>query len=187
VARPRDYETARPLFEQALAQAPIRRRYRRRRKTCAGGASSRGLTSRQPSRRTRRRRSTPGLTVEPDDARLLATHGELKAATGDPDGALADWQRALGLDHDDIGALYSTAFLLEREVRLAEAADAWAWRAPGTTKADDPGLDRAAFELRGAVSCGDNALLRTVRIVAEVERTGIEPVTSGLQSRRSPS
>ena len=54
-----------------------------------------------------------------------ATPGELKAATGDPDGALADWREAVDLDHDDIGALYSSAFLFEREGRLAEAVDAW--------------------------------------------------------------
>jgi tetratricopeptide (TPR) repeat protein len=66
-----------------------------------------------------------GLALAPDDARLIATRGELKAATGDADGALADWQRALELDPDDIGALYSTAFLLERNGRLADAAGAW--------------------------------------------------------------
>jgi tetratricopeptide (TPR) repeat protein len=66
-----------------------------------------------------------GLGIEPKDARLIEARGELKAATGDPGGALADWREALGLDPDDIGALYSSAFRLEREGRLAEAADAW--------------------------------------------------------------
>ena len=33
--------------------------------------------------------------------------------------------RALELDPDDIGALYSSAFLLEREGRLEESAAAW--------------------------------------------------------------
>ena len=66
-----------------------------------------------------------GLALEPKDARLTAIRGELKAATGNADGALADWREALGLDQNDISALYSSAFLLEREGRLAEAADAW--------------------------------------------------------------
>lgn len=66
-----------------------------------------------------------GLALDPKDARLIATRGEVKAVTGDPDGALADWREALELDQDDIGALYSSAFLLEREGLLAEAADAW--------------------------------------------------------------
>jgi tetratricopeptide (TPR) repeat protein len=66
-----------------------------------------------------------GLALEPKDARLIETRGELKAATGDHEGALADWREALEFDHDDIGALYRSAFLLERERRLAEAADAW--------------------------------------------------------------
>lgn len=66
-----------------------------------------------------------GLALEPQDTRLIATRGELHAATGNADDALADWREALELDHDDIGALYSSAFLFEREGRLAEAADAW--------------------------------------------------------------
>jgi tetratricopeptide (TPR) repeat protein len=81
-----------------------------------------------------------GLALEPKDARLIATRGELKAATGDPEGALADWREALELDHDDIGALYSSAFLLEREGRRAEAADAWrsiiAWNEAHGSTAD---------------------------------------------------
>jgi tetratricopeptide (TPR) repeat protein len=56
---------------------------------------------------------------------LIAARGEVKAATGDPDGALADWRRALELDPNDIEPLYSSAFLLEREGRLDEARDAW--------------------------------------------------------------
>ena len=66
-----------------------------------------------------------GLTLKADDAKLIADRGELKAATGDPDGALADWANALELDTDDIGPLYSSAFLLEREGRVAEAIEAW--------------------------------------------------------------
>lgn len=66
-----------------------------------------------------------GLAVEPGDRVLIAARGEVKAETGDPDGALADWRRALELDPNDIGPLYSTAFLLEREGRLDEARDAW--------------------------------------------------------------
>ena len=66
-----------------------------------------------------------GLALAPDDGPLVALRGEAKAALGDPEGALADWRRALELEPEDVGALYSSAFLLEREGRLAEAADAW--------------------------------------------------------------
>jgi tetratricopeptide (TPR) repeat protein len=66
-----------------------------------------------------------GLVLAADDAKLIADRGELKAATGDPDGALADWANALELDPNDIGALYSSAFLLEREGRIANAIEAW--------------------------------------------------------------
>jgi len=66
-----------------------------------------------------------GLAIAPDDAVLTAGRGDVRARTGDPDGALADWRRALELEGDDIGPLYSSAFLLEREGRLDEAANAW--------------------------------------------------------------
>lgn len=66
-----------------------------------------------------------GLEIAPDDAVLVAVRGEAKAGLGDPDGALADWRRALELEPEDIGALYSSAFLLEREGRLAEATEVW--------------------------------------------------------------
>jgi tetratricopeptide (TPR) repeat protein len=66
-----------------------------------------------------------GLELEPDDAQLIAARGEARAGLGEAEGALADWRRALELDTGDIGALYSMAFLLEREQRLEEAAEAW--------------------------------------------------------------
>ena len=66
-----------------------------------------------------------GLALAPEDGPLVAMRGEAKAGLGDPQGALADWTRALELEPEDIGALYSSAFLLEREGRLTEAADAW--------------------------------------------------------------
>ncbi len=66
-----------------------------------------------------------GLELARDDAPLFALRGEAKAGLDDPDGALADWRRALELEPEDIGALYSIAFLLEHEGRLAEAIKAW--------------------------------------------------------------
>jgi tetratricopeptide (TPR) repeat protein len=65
------------------------------------------------------------LELAPHDAALLALRGEAKAGLADPEGALADWGHALEIDPDDIGPLYSSAFLLEREGRIAAAADAW--------------------------------------------------------------
>ena len=53
----------------------------------------------------------------------LAAHHDDAAA--DPDGALADWRRAHELDPENFSPVYSSAFLLEREGRLAEAAQAW--------------------------------------------------------------
>jgi tetratricopeptide (TPR) repeat protein len=67
-----------------------------------------------------------GLELAPDDGALIELRGELKATAGDPEGALADWRRALELvGHENISALYSTAFLLEREGRRGEAAATW--------------------------------------------------------------
>ena len=66
-----------------------------------------------------------GLALAPDDAVLIAVRGEAKAGLGDTEGALGDWRHALQLDPEDIGALYSSAFLLEREGRLEESAAAW--------------------------------------------------------------
>jgi len=66
-----------------------------------------------------------GLALAPDDAALLYDRGEVKAHQGDPSGALADWRRAHELDPEDFAAVYASAFLLERERRLAEAIEAW--------------------------------------------------------------
>jgi tetratricopeptide (TPR) repeat protein len=66
-----------------------------------------------------------GLALEPDDAALVAMRGEARAGIDDAEGALADWRHALELEPDDIGPLYSSAFLLEREGRLAEAIETW--------------------------------------------------------------
>lgn len=66
-----------------------------------------------------------GLRLAPDDAWLVEQRGDVRAATGRPDQALADWRRALALDPEKIDPRYSTAFLLERERRLAEAAEEW--------------------------------------------------------------
>ena len=66
-----------------------------------------------------------GLALAPDDAALIERRGEVRAGTGDPDGALADWRRALELDPENLSPVYSSAFLLEREGRLDEAREAW--------------------------------------------------------------
>ncbi|HEX6676591.1 MAG TPA: hypothetical protein VF486_16390 [Actinomycetes bacterium] len=65
-----------------------------------------------------------GLALDPDDRILLEFRGEVRAATGDPEGALADWRRAVDVV-DNIGPVYLSAFLLERLGRLEEAAAAW--------------------------------------------------------------
>ncbi len=66
-----------------------------------------------------------GLGLAPGDWKLTSDRGEVKATRGDPEGALADWRRAHELNPGDFGPVYSSAFLLEHEGRLAEAAGAW--------------------------------------------------------------
>jgi tetratricopeptide (TPR) repeat protein len=65
-----------------------------------------------------------GLALHPDDRMLLEVRGEVRAATGDPEGALADWRRAVDAV-ENMGPIYLSAFLLERLGRLEEAAAAW--------------------------------------------------------------
>lgn len=66
-----------------------------------------------------------GLRLAPDDPLLLDFRGEVRAHHDEPDGALADWQHAVELDPNNIGPLYSSAFLLERRQRIPEAIAAW--------------------------------------------------------------
>jgi tetratricopeptide (TPR) repeat protein len=66
-----------------------------------------------------------GLAIEPDDPALVEARGDVKAARGDADGALADWRRAVELEPENLSGVYSSAFLLEHERRLADAAKAW--------------------------------------------------------------
>jgi tetratricopeptide (TPR) repeat protein len=68
-----------------------------------------------------------GLGIAPDDTLLTELRGDLFAATGRPDDALASWRRAFALAPDDYGISmrFSAAFLLERLGRLAEAAGEW--------------------------------------------------------------
>lgn len=75
-----------------------------------------------------------GLALAPDDLGLIIDRGEVKAHRGDPEGALADWCRAHELDPENFAPVYARAFLLEREGRLAEAAEAWRYIAGDATE-----------------------------------------------------
>jgi len=66
-----------------------------------------------------------GLSLAPKDAALIESRGQVRAGTGDPDGALADWRRAFQLNPENLSAVYSSAFLLERQGRLDAAMEAW--------------------------------------------------------------
>ena len=66
-----------------------------------------------------------GLALAPDDPALIYDRGVLKARHRDVEGALADWRRGHELNPEAFDSVYASAFLLEREGRLAEAAEAW--------------------------------------------------------------
>jgi len=66
-----------------------------------------------------------GLELAPEDSMLIEFRGDVRAGTGDPDGALADWRRAHELNPESLSSIYSSAFLLEREGQLEEAVEAW--------------------------------------------------------------
>jgi hypothetical protein len=83
-----------------------------------------------------RQRDSPGLPEPADvgrgqrqpagedhaDAHHLRREPGQRVAPHPP---LADWRRAHALDPGNFAPVYSSAFLLEREGRLAEAAEAW--------------------------------------------------------------
>ena len=66
-----------------------------------------------------------GLELAANDPVLIRSRGEVRAGTGDTEGALADWRFALELDPDDLSGVYASAFLLERQGRPDEAINAW--------------------------------------------------------------
>jgi tetratricopeptide (TPR) repeat protein len=68
-----------------------------------------------------------GLRIAPEDPLLTELRGDLDAAAGRPDDALASWRRAFALAPDDYGISmrFSAAFLLERLGRFEEAAAEW--------------------------------------------------------------
>ena len=112
----REPERATALYEQRLAQSPSEVREHRFLANAHLAARAYGEAGRVVD---------AGLALAPDDRMLLECRGEVRAATGDPDGALADWRRAVEVDPDNIGPVYSSAFLLERLGRLQEAVAAW--------------------------------------------------------------
>lgn len=66
-----------------------------------------------------------GLELDPDDWKFISDRGQVKAARGDTDGALADWRRAHEIEPADFSPVYASAFLLEEVGRLAEAVQSW--------------------------------------------------------------
>lgn len=110
-------ETERPVarYQQRLAQSPTEVREHRFLANAYLAARNYGEAGRVID---------AGLALAPDDRLLLEIRGQVRAATGDPEGALADWRRAVDPDHN-LGPVYSSAFLLERLGRLQEAVAAW--------------------------------------------------------------
>lgn len=66
-----------------------------------------------------------GLALTTNDAVLIESRGDVRAGTGDPEGALVDWRGALALNPESLSCVYSSAFLLERLGRTEEAMEAW--------------------------------------------------------------
>ena len=113
-----DLDTVLPRYEQQVADAPAEPSgYRLLAAAClrAGEYGKAGQTIRA------------GLDIAPDDPALTEFEGDAFAATGHPDEALASWRRAFTLAPEDYGISmrFSAAFLLERQGRMAEAADEW--------------------------------------------------------------
>jgi tetratricopeptide (TPR) repeat protein len=66
-----------------------------------------------------------GLDLSPGDASLTEQDGDVLAKTGHPDEALDRWRHAYAADPENLSSRYSSAFLLEEQGRLAEAAAEW--------------------------------------------------------------
>ena len=66
-----------------------------------------------------------GLGLAPGDWKFIADRGQVKAARGDTDGALADWWQAHDIEPTDFSTVFASAFLLEEAGRLAEAVRCW--------------------------------------------------------------
>jgi tetratricopeptide (TPR) repeat protein len=137
------------VYEKRLAQAPgDLREYRFL--ACAYLAAGAYDKAREVAER--------GLSLAPNDAILIYDRGEARSKTGDPEGALADWRLALTLDTEDIGPLYMSAFLFEREDRIPEAIEAWQsildWSLARDNKLDMEWPNRELERLRGEAAKG---------------------------------
>jgi tetratricopeptide (TPR) repeat protein len=114
----RDYLPAKQLYESALVGAED-----------AQLANSYGYLLECHARNGLRRAVAlyeRAIALDPDfDKPHYQLGGEAKSGLGDVEGAPADLRLALELEPEDIGARYSSAFLLEREGRLDGAAEAW--------------------------------------------------------------
>jgi tetratricopeptide (TPR) repeat protein len=99
-----------------------------------------------------------GLRVAQDDRKLIEFRGDVRAGLGDRDGGLADWRHAVELDPEDIGPLYSSAFLLERDDRVGEAIAVWqeiiAWNEARGNAMDVERAVRERDRLRGPHTSG---------------------------------
>jgi tetratricopeptide (TPR) repeat protein len=113
-----DLDTVIPRYEQQVADAPGGPRGYR-----LLSAAYLGVGDYEKAIRTIR----TGLEITLDDPALTELQGDVYAATGSPDDALASWHHAFTLAPEDYGISmrYSAAFLLERQGRLAEAAGEW--------------------------------------------------------------
>jgi tetratricopeptide (TPR) repeat protein len=113
-----DLDTVIPRYEQMVASAPADPRGRRLLSMAYLGTGDYENAAAAID---------AGLRIAPDDTLLTELRGDLYAATGRPEDALASWRRAFALatDDDGISMRFSSAFLLERLGRIAEAAGEW--------------------------------------------------------------
>ena len=97
-----------------------------------------------------------GLKLAPEDPILIELRGDVRSHLRDPDGALADWQRAHALNPENLSSIYSSAFLFEREGRLDDALEAWRyiidWCESRGYELDSEWPKRELERLRGAAS-----------------------------------